>query len=62
MRCLYQTCVAAVRIWDDESWEALSTRHIQLAQAAGALNELVLGLSASVVTYVLAANWPWQSR
>ena len=51
-RWLYQSCAAAVCVWDDESWELLSTRHLEAARAAGALNELPLGLGLRAVMHV----------
>jgi DNA-binding CsgD family transcriptional regulator len=40
-------CVAAaIRVWDDDRWEALSARHVQLAREAGALSELPLALTS----------------
>jgi hypothetical protein len=40
---LWLACVAAaVRIWDDGSWDVLSARHVRLARDTGALSELPL--------------------
>jgi DNA-binding CsgD family transcriptional regulator len=41
---LYLACITALRVWDDDSWDALSTRHIELARAMGRLSELPLAL------------------
>jgi DNA-binding CsgD family transcriptional regulator len=38
--------VAAAHIWDDESWDALSARHLELARSTGALTELPLALNS----------------
>jgi DNA-binding CsgD family transcriptional regulator len=43
--------VAAMRTWDDDHWDALSARHVQLAREAGALGELPLALTLR--TYML---------
>jgi DNA-binding CsgD family transcriptional regulator len=56
LRYLFQTSVAAFRIWDDESWEALSARNVELARAAGALTELPLALSSRGLSQVLAGE------
>jgi DNA-binding CsgD family transcriptional regulator len=37
--------VTAMRIWDDDHWDALSARHVQLAREAGAVSELPLALT-----------------
>jgi ATP/maltotriose-dependent transcriptional regulator MalT len=44
LRWLWLACRAAVDLWDDESWELLSTRHVQLARDAGALSVLPIAL------------------
>jgi ATP/maltotriose-dependent transcriptional regulator MalT len=45
LRWLWQVCHAAQMLWDDESWDLLSTRHVQLARDAGALGALPIALS-----------------
>jgi hypothetical protein len=40
IRWLHFACTTAVYLWDDEAWEVLSVRHVQLARDAGALSEL----------------------
>jgi DNA-binding CsgD family transcriptional regulator len=42
LRGLWYACGIAKSLWDDESWEALSARHVQLAREAGALTALPL--------------------
>ncbi len=44
LRWLWLMSVAAIRVWDDDHWNALSTRHIELAREIGALSELPLAL------------------
>ncbi len=44
-RWLSLASTAAIRLWDDESWDVLSTRHVQLARDAGALGVLPVALS-----------------
>ena len=44
---LWLACVAAaIRDWDDERWDVLSARHVQLARDTGALSELPLALTS----------------
>jgi DNA-binding CsgD family transcriptional regulator len=45
VRWLWLACPAAQVLWDDESWELLSTRHVELARDAGALGVLPIALS-----------------
>ena len=44
LRWLWLACRAAVALWDDTTWELLSTRHVQLARDAGALSVLPIAL------------------
>jgi DNA-binding CsgD family transcriptional regulator len=46
VRWLSIACVAAMRVWDDDGWEALSARHIRLARDLGALSELPYALGS----------------
>jgi DNA-binding CsgD family transcriptional regulator len=52
----------AVRLWDDESWDLLSARHVRLARDAGALGVLPIalnqraGLHVSEGDFVTAAS------
>ena len=48
LRWLWLACVAAMDLWDDESWHRLSTRFAQLARDAGALALLPIALSSRV--------------
>jgi DNA-binding CsgD family transcriptional regulator len=49
LRCLWLASIAALDIWDDESWHVLSASHVELARSAGALTELSLALSSRAV-------------
>ena len=53
LRWLWLACRAAVDLWDDQAWEELAVRHLQLAHESGALTVLPLALSQriSVLTY-----------
>jgi DNA-binding CsgD family transcriptional regulator len=48
LRWLWLACVAAMDLWDDESWHQLSTRFAQLARDAGALALLPIALNSRV--------------
>jgi DNA-binding CsgD family transcriptional regulator len=48
LRWLWLACVAAMDLWDDESWHELSVRFAQLARDAGALALLPIALSSRV--------------
>jgi len=43
-------------LWDDESWDLLCTRHVQLLRAVGALNLLPLALSARIGLHLFAGE------
>jgi DNA-binding CsgD family transcriptional regulator/tetratricopeptide (TPR) repeat protein len=45
LRWLWLACATAIQLWDEESWRALSDRHVQLARHAGALTVLPLALN-----------------
>ena len=53
---LWLAGIAALHIWDDESWDAVSARHVELARAAGALAELPLALSSRAVMLTFAGE------
>jgi DNA-binding CsgD family transcriptional regulator len=48
LRWLWFACHIALDLWDDESWEALCTHHVQLSRDAGALTVLLLGLNQRI--------------
>jgi hypothetical protein len=56
LRWLWLASVAAMRVWDDDGWEALSARHIGLARRAGALSELPLALTSRACMLVFAGD------
>ena len=45
VRWLSLATTAAIRLWDDDGWDVLSTRHVQLARDVGALGVLPIALS-----------------
>ncbi|MCW3056875.1 MAG: ATP-dependent transcriptional regulator, MalT-like, LuxR family, partial [Solirubrobacterales bacterium] len=56
IRWLHIACRAAVDLWDDESWNVLATRHVQLARDAGALNELPIALNTRIGVHLNAGE------
>ena len=56
LRWLWPACVAAAHVWDDEKWDALCDRHLQLARDAGALTELPLALTHSAYLKLFAGD------
>jgi hypothetical protein len=47
---------AAGFIWDYESWDSLTTRHVRAAREVGALAQLPLALSTRVGVHILAGE------
>jgi DNA-binding CsgD family transcriptional regulator len=45
VRWLWFACHMAIGLWDDESWEVLSTSHLQLSREAGALPVVLLAMN-----------------
>jgi len=56
LRWLWLGCVAALHIWDDDRWEQLSARFVQLAREAGSLSSLPLALHARAVILLLSGE------
>jgi DNA-binding CsgD family transcriptional regulator len=56
LRWKWLATVAAVHLWDDTRWEAISERHVQLARETGALGELPLALSQRVYMHLFAGE------
>ena len=56
IRWLWLACVVAVHLWDDERWEVLSNRYVELARTAGALSELPLALSMRTYALLFAGE------
>ena len=54
---LWLACiVGATRAWDEESWDVLSARHVQLARETGALSELPLALTSRAFLYLFTGQ------
>jgi len=56
IRWLWHAGVTAGDLGEDETWQVLSARHVQLARDAGALSELPLALTARIAAGVLAGE------
>lgn len=52
LRCLYQVCLTAQSIWDDESTELLSHRYLEVAREAGALAEIPIAGVVRAIAHV----------
>lgn len=62
LRWLWQGCVLALELWDDESSYVLSERHLQTARKTGALSELPLALGSRTPILVFAVSSPLPPR
>jgi DNA-binding CsgD family transcriptional regulator len=56
LRWMWLINLAALHLWDDEHWDALSTRYLQLTRRAGAVNELPLVLSTRAMMLMFAGD------
>jgi DNA-binding CsgD family transcriptional regulator len=56
IRWLHFACRTAVDLWDDEAWDVLATRHIELARDAGALVELPIALHTRIGVHLNAGE------
>jgi DNA-binding CsgD family transcriptional regulator len=56
LRWLALACRIAMDLWDDESWELLSTRQVQLARDTGALGVLFIALRGRIGLHLLAGE------
>lgn len=56
LHLLWMAHVAAIVNWDDDSWFALSTSHLDLARTSGALSEMPLALSARAVILLFTGD------
>ena len=52
----------AMDLWDDESFDVLVARHIELAQQVGALDVLPIALSAGILVQTFAGRLPLPTR
>jgi DNA-binding CsgD family transcriptional regulator len=56
LRCHWIAGIVALHLWDDEKWDLLTERHVELARGVGALSELPLALSLRAFTMLFAGD------
>jgi ATP/maltotriose-dependent transcriptional regulator MalT len=56
IRWLAPACRTAIDLWDDEAWDVLSTRFVQLARDTGALTVLPIALSWRIGAHAYAGE------
>jgi hypothetical protein len=56
LRWLWLAGVVALNLWDDESFEILADRHIQLGRKTGALSVLPIAMSARITAHTFAGE------
>jgi DNA-binding CsgD family transcriptional regulator len=56
LRWMWLINLAALHLWDDDHWDPLSGRYLQLARTAGALSELPLALSTRAMMLSFAGD------
>jgi DNA-binding CsgD family transcriptional regulator len=56
IRWLWLACNTAALLWDDETWDVLSARHVQLAREAGALSVLPMALGSRITVHLAAGE------
>jgi DNA-binding CsgD family transcriptional regulator len=56
LRWLWLAGITALHLWEDETWESLADRHVQLARETGALSELPLALTARIYLHLFAGE------
>jgi DNA-binding CsgD family transcriptional regulator len=57
VRWIWLAVPAAQILWDDESWDVLSTHHVQLARDAGALSVLPMALTQRAGMHLYEGNF-----
>jgi DNA-binding CsgD family transcriptional regulator len=57
LRWLWQGCVVALEVWEDESAYVLSDHNVQIARETGTLSELALALSARTPVLVFCGEF-----
>jgi DNA-binding CsgD family transcriptional regulator len=56
LRWMWAATVSTLHLWDDEGWERLADRHLQLVRETGALGELPVALSHRCQLHVFAGE------
>jgi DNA-binding CsgD family transcriptional regulator len=55
-RWLWFACWAAADLWDDETWDSLSARQLELVRAAGALTAIPFALTARSAVHLVRGD------
>ncbi|MFE7170301.1 AAA family ATPase [Streptomyces sp. NPDC057616] len=58
LRWMWLAAITAIRVWDDDRWNLLSGRYVELARRTGALSELPLALTQRAYTLLFAGDLP----
>jgi len=58
LRWLWLAGTTAAHTWEDEAWEALADRHVQLAREVGAVVVLPLALTSRIVVHTFLGELP----
>ncbi|MFG1930046.1 AAA family ATPase [Mycobacterium sp. NPDC048908] len=56
LRWMWLINLAALHLWDDDHWDPLSARYLELARTTGALSELPLALSTRAMLLLFAGD------
>jgi DNA-binding CsgD family transcriptional regulator len=56
LRWMWLINLAALHLWDDEHWDTLSRRYLELVRRAGAVNELPLALSTRALMLMFVGD------
>lgn len=56
LRWLWLASTTALRLWDEENWDVLSARHLELARTVGALSDLPLALTSRAYLLVFRGD------
>jgi DNA-binding CsgD family transcriptional regulator len=57
IRWLSLACNTAALLWDDEAWNELSARHVEVARDAGALAALPMAMSSRIAVHLNAGEF-----
>jgi DNA-binding CsgD family transcriptional regulator len=55
-RLLWLASLVGAELWDDESWNVLTTRHVRVARDTGALSELPIALNSRIVALLFSGE------
>ncbi|MGH3416144.1 MAG: helix-turn-helix transcriptional regulator, partial [Actinocrinis sp.] len=56
LRWMWLANITAIRLWDEDHWDALSERYVRLARESGALSELPLALTVRAFSLLFAGD------